>query len=218
MRKVFSGIVLLSLALNAWSYNERGNSGFTVICDNPEDNKFYDAYEAEARYNLKPVYPEFGERCEGEAQCLAAAMVIARRFLQRLPAGAKLKQFAMARLGNFIMEVNIKDKVEILPIDDVGTGIVPTGCELRQTIMQREPKFPEDMRYVIANDYWKLISTEQKAVGIVHELLYGYYAFLKIKPDSSENVRYLNALIISGKIESYDPVKYRKLLEQVYGN
>lgn len=211
-------MAVLSFAFNAWSYNERGNSGFSLICDIPDKNQFYDSYEAEQRYNLKPVYPESREFCDTESQCLATSMLIARKFLQRLPVDSDLRQYALARLANFTIEISIKEDIEILPVNDVGIGFIPRGCKLRQTIVQRVPKFPEDMRYIISKDYWDLLTIQQKAVAIVHEILYGYYAEIKVEPVSSENIRYLNALIISGKIESYSPTKYKKVIEQVYGN
>ena len=218
MRRLFSYLAVLSFALNAWSYNERGNSGFSLICDNPDKTQFYDSYEAEHRYNLKPVYPENRDFCDTDSQCLATSMRIARRFLQRLPVDSHLRQYALARLANFTIEINIKEDIEILPVNDVGIGFIPKGCKLRQTIVQRQPKFPEDMRYIISKDYWDLLSIQQKGVAIAHEILYGYYAEIKVEPVSSENIRYLNALIISGKIESYSPAKYKKVIEQVYGN
>ncbi|WPU63717.1 hypothetical protein [Peredibacter starrii] len=216
MRRLFSYIALLGFALNAWSYNERGNSGFTIICENPEENKFYDAYEAEHRYYLTPVYPKFkGDSCLTDGQCLDSAIIIAREFLERLPEG-ELKEHALLRLKDFVLEVNIKNNIEILPVNDIGIGFIPRKCTLRQTIVQRVPIFVEDFRYIIANDYWKLLSTRQKAVGIVHEILYGYYAVLKIQPESSEKVRYLNALVISGKIKNFTEQRYLKTIQQVY--
>lgn len=218
MKKLISCIVLLGLTLNAWSYNERGNSGHSIICDDPSQNMFYDFYEAQVRYGLKTVFPEVRNfECTDEINCLTAASVIARKFLRRLPKGALL-DFALLRLANFNMEVNIQDNVDLGQVNDIGISIKPKNCEIKQTIIQRAPRFSEEMRYIINNDYWKQISTKQKAIGLVHEVLYGYYDDLKLKPSSSERIRYLNALIISDTIKSYTGRKFDNLLEQVYSN
>ncbi|WP_408096739.1 hypothetical protein ACJVC5_17015 [Peredibacter sp. HCB2-198] len=218
MRKLISCFILLALAVNAWSYNERGNSGFTLICDDPQDNKFFDAWEAEHRYGMIPDYPEVTSECYTTSQCLASALVVARKFLKRLPEKTDIRDYAFYRISNFMAEVAIKDNIVIIPVDDIGTGMIPKNCTLRQTIVQKEPIFEEDRRYIISNDYWKLLTTEQRGVGIVHEILYGYYSILKIKPINSEKVRYLNALIISGKVEEMSPASFQKVMNQVYSN
>lgn len=224
MLRITLFISLFSFALNAWSWSERGNSGFSIICEDPSQNMFYDAYETEQRYGLTPIFPEVNEECSDEASCLGVSLNIAKELLQRLPADPKnrfnkyvgVKKFALERIETFTKEANFLNNIEILPINDAGIGFIPKNCSLRQTIVQRVPLFKHDKRYIISNEYWNQLDTKQKAVGIVHEILYGYYGYIQHESLSSEMVRYFNSLILADEVKTFTKEEYRLFLNRVY--
>lgn len=220
MKIVFILSIAILVITNAQAWSEKGNGGNSIICKDPSQNKFYDAYEAEFRYNLRPIYPEKKEACTTDLQCLAVNKMIAKAMLKRLPdfEPKAYKKYLLNRLETFDLEASFLEGIELIPTDDVGIGFIPKDCTLHQTVIQRKPIFSKDSYYLISEDYWKQLDNKQRAVGIIHELLYGYYAFVSINPVSSERIRFMNALIISGEIGTYDQKKYTKLLNQVYPN
>lgn len=224
MKRIISLIFLLSMTLNAWAWSERGNSGFSIICDDASQNKFYDAYETEYRYGLKPIYPTVNEECSDKQSCLEVSLQMAKELLKRLPADPKnrfnkftgVKKFALERIESFVKEANFLNDIEILPVNDAGIGFIPKGCTLRQTIVQRIPLFKHDKRYIISNEYWDQLDTQQKAVGIVHEILYGYYGYVQQESLSSEMVRYFNSLVLADEVKTFSEEEYRLFLNRVY--
>lgn len=55
-------LLLISLSLvmsfHALSLTERGNGGSSLLCTESRKNSFYDSFEAEYRYGLKPNFRE----------------------------------------------------------------------------------------------------------------------------------------------------------------
>ena len=215
--KVFFLFSLLCLCLNALAWSERGNGGNSIICDDPSQNKFYDAYEAEFRYGLKPVFPDTRRKCAGGLSCVNLSMRIARVFIDRLPDDADhLKKFMNSRVRRFRDDANFLDNINLLPIEDMGTAFVPKNCNLHQTVVQKPPRFPGDYRYIISNDQWKDLSPNHQAVGIIHELLYLYAGHMKQKIEDSEGIRYFNALIISDEISKLSTKQYAYIYRTVF--
>lgn len=217
MGKFFICLVAVHISLNSWAWTEKGNGGNSVICERPERNKFYDAYEAEYRYQLKPIFPIPDQSCTTTFDCLEKSISVARLLLQRIPKEpSELKNYLLERIEHFSSEVNILDDIILMTISDTGYGFIPRGCQLHQTVIQRPPIFPTDKRYIISNDFWKLLPPNQQAVGIIHELLYSYLLTFTANPTSSERIRYLNTLIISGEIERMSQEDYLKTLRLVF--
>ncbi len=192
---------LLCFCFQALAWTERGNGGNIIMCDDPSQDKFYDAFEAEYLYGLKPRFPHSN-----------TSLSVARSLIDRIPeAGHRLKVFMSHRLSQFESEASFIDNVILLPVNDIGVTLVPKNCTLHQTIIQREPRFKGDKRYIISNDKWKRLTPEHQAVGIIHELLYSYALHLKRPGTTSELIRYFNALIISGEISSFTNNEYYDL-------
>ncbi|WPU63725.1 hypothetical protein [Peredibacter starrii] len=224
MKRIISLIFLFSVTLNAWAWSERGNSGFSIICEDASQNQFYDAYETKFRYGLDPIFPQVNQECSDRASCLEVSLQIARELLNRLPADPRnrfnknvgIKKFALERIESFTKEANFLDNIEILPINDAGIGFIPKNCDLRQTVVQRVPLFKHDKRYIISNEYWDQLNIQQQAAGIVHEILYGYYGYIQNEAFSSEMVRYFNSLVLANELKSLTEEEYRLFLNRVY--
>lgn len=208
---------LLCLCFHASAWTERGNGGNTLICADHTQDKFYDTYEAESIYGLKPVFPLTDRFCSDHKSCLKLSLSVAQSLIARIPeAGHRLKVFMYYRLSNFEAEANFLDNVILLPVNDIGVTVIPRNCTLYQTVIQREPRFRGDKRYIISNDKWKMLTAHHQAVGIIHELLYSYALHIKRQGVNSELIRYFNALIISGEISSYTNNEYYDLHRLVF--
>lgn len=215
--KIMLWCSLLCLSFNALAWSERGNGGNSIICDESTKNKFYDAYEAEFRYGFKPNFPYPIKECYDDIGCFNLSVTIARALIDRIPDyNLRFKEFMHSRLRRFGAEATFLDDIILLPIDDMGIAFIPNGCTLHQTVIQREPRFPGDKRYIISNDQWKKLSPQHQAVGIIHELLYFYAAFIKRPTKNSERIRYLNGIIISGEISKLTVEQFSDLYVLVF--
>ena len=87
---------------------------------------------------------------------------------------------------------------DLVPVDDSNHIVVPHGCAVVQIALQKEPNFPIEKRYTINKDLWDLLPPMQQAGLMIHELL--YTQALGAGARDSVGVRYLNALLSSGKI------------------
>ena len=218
MKTFFLYSSLLCLSFNTLAWSERGNGGNSIICDDPSQNKFYDAYEAEYRYGLKPVFPTPERMCFNQATCFNQSMAIARILINRIPDYGEnlLKEFMKSNLSHFKDEVNFLEDIVLLPINDIGITFIPKNCKLHQTVIQKQPRFPGDKTYIISYDQWKKLTPNHQAVGIIHELLYSYARSIKRKLNDSEGIRYLNGLIISGEISKLDRARYYELYSLIF--
>lgn len=208
---------MLFFSFNALAWSERGNGGNSIICNDSTQNKFYDAYEAEFRYGFKPNFPYPLKECYDDIGCFNLSLTIARVLINRIPDyNLRFKEFMHSRLRRFGAEATFLDNIILLPIDDMGIAFIPKNCSLHQTVIQREPRFPGDKRYIISNDQWKQLSPQHQAVGIIHELLYFYAGFINRPPSNSERIRYLNGFIISGEISNLNIEQFSELYIRVF--
>lgn len=215
--KIFFLYSMLCLSFNALAWSERGNGGNSIICDDPSQNKFYDAYEAEFRYGFRPVFPNPDRVCDDEIVCFNQSIELARVLINRIPEyDFRLKEFMHSRLRRFGDETNLLNNVVLISIDDMGTAFIPKNCKLHQTVIQKQPRFPGDKRYIISNDQWKKLTSNHQAVGIIHELLYYYSIYMKRSLQNSEGIRYFNGLIISGEISKLSSKEYSDLYNLVF--
>lgn len=218
MKSIFF-VSMLCLSLEAYCWVERGNGGNSIICDNPLENKFYDTYEAEFRYGLNPIFPETELACSDERSCLDQSINTVSILIDRLPRYyVNLKEFLYSKLAIFVEEANFLDNIILLPVDDIGTAFIPKGCQIHQTVIQKEPKYQSDKRYMISNDQWKKLSPNQQAAGILHELLYYYAITMGGSLQSSEGIRFFNSLILSNEIKNFSKKEYAHLYLKVFKN
>lgn len=203
---------MLCFCSTVFAWTERGNGRNIILCENSSQNKFYDAFEAEYLYGLRPVFPFSTRSCDNEESCLKLSISIAQSIINQIPeAGHRLKVFMHYRLNSFVNEAIFLDNVTLSPVNDTGITLIPKNCTFHQTIIQREPRFKGDKRYVIANDKWKKLPPEQQAVGFLHELLYSYALHLRREGTNSELIRYFNAILISGEISRLNNDDYYEL-------
>ncbi|WP_413289877.1 hypothetical protein [Bdellovibrio sp. HCB337] len=203
-------------------WTEKGNGGDILVCQDARQNMMYDAYETEARHGLKVVLPPVQTAnsvdpgnytgFEDLDEALRIAALILSRVESRDP---ELSQALLEENANFKSQVYFIPNTKLMPIDDGGIIFLPEGCEVQQLVVQRTPKFATDKLYTVALNYWKTLNIQQKAVAIVHEVIYRK-ALRDRYMESSELVRYFNALLLSDTVKDWGYAEYRDLYYRVF--
>lgn len=215
-----SGVLLCSAtaAVAGPDWADRGNGGDVIICQK-DGYSMYDVYEAESRYGLTPRYPSVTLVEEGDPveEKWAMTTEIAQKLIDRLknvdrPRWEKYSSW----LQTFRAEARFVSNAELFDVPDTGIGFIPPGCELKQLVIQRDPKFPHDRRYIIAMDHWFWLEPQDAAAGVIHELLYREVAAQRPEVRTSEALRYFNALILADEIGKLTPTEYRELTGRIF--
>lgn len=212
-------VVLYSPAHAGTDWAERGNGGDVIVCQNGL-HLMYDVYETEKRYNLKVQFPSVQTRAAdraGQAQKWSQITGVAQQLIDRLKVmDVKRWKTYSGWLQSFYDDSRFVDGAELLDVPDTGIGFIPKGCELKQLVIQHEPKFPFDRRYIISNDYWSRMSIEHAAAAVVHEILYRDAITQKPGVNTSEPIRYFHAMILSNEVSNMAMPDYQELLQMVF--
>lgn len=190
-----------------------GSGGNAVVC--PAGSQYgsvysLDEYEAQEFFHLQLALPQ-----------------ASGHFLQRVNfALARLKQFDPARAYNLGQDIatwfsglywngdlaTTKGELEPVP-DQVSVGYVPTGCTIKQVIIQQIPPRTGRTRFLIAGPLWTELSDANKAALVLHEAL---VAEARRNHDGSEPwlVRQLNAWLISTAMAELTPAGYEQVLRE----
>lgn len=212
---VFSICVFAKAALAS---TEFGNGGNAIVCENNlVRNQFYDIYESATRYGLEPKFPDF-KLCRQSEHCIEESLQLADLLLSRLE---KVDPDFYKELSGYLVTFQQESRFvlgKLLPVDDSGLAFVPLGCRLEQFAIQHEPISVDDRRYFISREIWLKVDMSDKAALIVHELLLRSAVAKMKKVSSSEGVRYMNALILSGKIMTMEVEAYRAVKNKYFGN
>lgn len=197
---------------------DRGNGGDVIACQK-DGYTMYDAYEAEKRYGLMPQFILVSPAGEGDTaeEKWEMTVEIAQNLIDRLMKVDRSRWEKYSKwLQTFKEEARFVVNAELFDIPDTGIGFIPPGCELKQLVIQREPKFPHDRRYIIAMDHWLWLEPQDAAAAVIHELLYREVAALRPEVRTSEALRYFNALILSNEIAKLTPSEYLELTRRVF--
>ncbi|WP_413584959.1 hypothetical protein [Bdellovibrio sp. HCB274] len=210
-------LAVLFLAPLTWGRStEFGNGGNAVIC--PGSPIMYDAYEAQARYGMTPVYPTVQSNpvCSNPNSACSSQTLMAKTIIRRLKSLDPELELILQRLVDGFWNEALLTQSELLSVNDTGIGFIERGCELKQLALQHEPLFEEDSRYFIAKRIWDNMFPKDQAALIIHEVLYNYA--LSVNPDtnSSEKIRYFNALLLSNRIQEISPQRYQRIKEKVF--
>lgn len=206
-----------------YDWTEKGNGGDAVICLDTSKNQMYDAFEAEIRHGLSPQFPpslaEDTSAMPGYSgfQDLDEALRIAGIIIDRAQqTDLSLHKKLKTALLLFRNRVRFVAHTNLIDVEDMGMAFLPNDCVIRQLVIQRRPIFPSDRLYTIALDYWKTLNIQNKAVAISHEVLYTV-ALSSRKMESSEAVRYFNALLLADKLKDLEKEDYRNLYDMTFG-
>ncbi|WP_413575417.1 hypothetical protein ACLVWU_13900 [Bdellovibrio sp. HCB290] len=221
MKSIVLLIVILISSLASARSTEFGNGGNAMDC--PTKNiAMYDVFEAEARYSMKPVFPpresrDCTSKYNGQPEfCPTTGTVTAKIIVSRLKnIDPKVEAILQKFIDDFWKEATLTYN-EILTVNDTGLGLIGRKCTLKQLAIQHEPLFEEDSRYFISRLMWENMWPEDRAALIVHEVLYRLALQMDPETNSSEKIRYFNALLLSDKISTLSSEKYDEIKRKVF--
>lgn len=199
-------ILILLLSIHAFAAKEVGNGGDVVVCKSPAGQLSYellDYYEARVMRGIDIDLNSF---------VVSDERVLAHSVLKRLE---KINPGRMKFYANLIEEFfeshQLLTGVNLVDVPDSQHVFLPTGCYIQQAIIQREPGFPEDKKYIIDGDLWKSLDLVTKAGLILHEVI--YRESLMADQQTSIYARYFNSYLAGNKIQSMVFDEYLKFVK-----
>jgi hypothetical protein len=163
-----TGLVLLLSPLALASGRGAGNGGDVIVCRSGAGAitriELLDYFEARtAGMTLSMGAPDLSIE-----QKLELAMQRLLRF------GARRVEQYRASAAEFLSSAEFVRGKALIDIPDERVAVIPAGCQLEQIAIQRTRLLlPTDRRLTINADLWDLLSTDDKAGLILHELFYG---------------------------------------------
>jgi hypothetical protein len=199
-------VIFLSAQLSFASGSTIGNGGNLIVCTDPSGKintvQLLDYFELEqngGKLNINTELPTYEEML----------LDIFNRWRNVAP--IRMKQYT-SWLQNFSSEAGFYSGVQIPPTEDTGVISIPKGCTIQPGAFQRPDSqlLPGVKRYIINKDLWDLMSDEQKAGLVLHELIYreGIIA----GHSSSFSTRYFNGYLAAA---NSDPEKYSYIVYQM---
>lgn len=209
---IFGLFQMFGFSAQARGWEDIGSGSAVILCEDASLNRVYDTYETEVRYKKKVLPPSLIGTEE-----LEQVLNMAQSFIEPLkPLDQNLYQKLSTSLNEFSQRVRFLHNIQILDIPDVGMIVIPEKCEKRQLVLQRAPKFPNEPMYTISLYEWNQISTVQKSIAVLHEVLFGFARGINSRLKTSEPIRYFNSLLVSDSFTGMSPQEYRQVYMKVF--
>ena len=186
-----------------------GNGGGTVVCRDANQKiiriETLDYYEAA----MHPGLTLDIDKIPGDAKAKVSALI------ERIRKKSELRyQLYTTWFNSFVSEQALLVGVEFSTVPDSGYISVPKGCKFEQAVIQRRPMFSKDPRYFINAELFTAMDDTQKAMLILHELV--YREALAYGHTDSIRARYLNDLYASSQFADMDFKTYVETLKQAH--
>ena len=181
-----------------------GNGGDVLVCD-VEGQKTYemlDTYQARVDFKLSvSPYPDSPYK--------DIVIGILRRLKYQQP---RLARQYLDIFMKFESEADFLPGITLVDVPDTGAQVIPSNCHVEQIAVQRasDEILPGQKRYVISKDLWDHLDEFNKAVLVLHEIVYNRSLGLLCAPPSVF-VRYLTSHLI---VDDFDLVDFQGLLLQ----
>lgn len=175
-----------------------GNGGDAIVCSPPgvRPVEMLDAFEAREIHKMTLDMGAAGLTYQDKV------VLILNRIARLNPHRAALySKWAKS----FESETNFIVNEQIIQVPDVGPAFIPIGCQLVQTAVQQDPELPEDFRYTIRKDIWDAMDADNKAILVLHEMIYREVLGQETEQGAGQNsklVRYFNGYIASDKLKT----------------
>lgn len=195
---LLAGLISFPALSHAWTYV--GNAGNVVICEDKVMG-FYDRFELDLRYGWT------WEKAQVELPAQAgksAEVALVEQYIKRIE---KLNPILFRRLNEYLatFESEVTFVKGYLPnvVADSGVVVLPKkDCSLELLIVQKPMQFPKKSLYTINQNYWSKLDSQDRAVAILHEILYRVALTRGKAPQSSEYVRLLNEVILANEVKN----------------
>jgi hypothetical protein len=106
----------------------------------------------------------------------------------------------------FPNEVRFVPDADLTDIPDSQHLAVPTGCVVSQAVIQVEPVYTQDPRYIVSEKLWDRMDITSRAAMILHEIIYRE-ALARGQANSIAS-RYLNSLVSSTSFATLSKASY----------
>lgn len=175
-----------------------GNGGDVVVCRDAnhmiQSVEMLDYYEARVQRGITVELPENGT----PEQIALGALSTVQKFSKIR--GDRYSQF----VHGFIQQVQFVDGLVDIP--DSGNVILPQGCTIEQLIVNQDPQFPEDKRFLINQTLWNAMTKAGRAGGILHEAFYS--EALANGAEDSRDARYFHSKMVSTQAPTLSDFDY----------
>lgn len=192
-----------------------GNGGDALVCQDSPDygdqTILLDTHEAYKRRLTLDL---------GDAQSHRAmvAVAVGRLMKKDVVTAQKLYQYAMEMVNDIeLLEQFPESRGQVLYIGNDVVGeindslhvTIPIGCEIRQLVSQKEPKYRFDYRYEINKQLWDQLNVFNQSMTILHEAWYR----IMIENDQDDEhdsygARYMNGIVASKEFEDFTFADY----------
>lgn len=204
---VLAGLILFPALSHAWTYV--GNAGNVVICED-QVMGFYDRFELDLRYG----WTWDKAKVDLPAQAgKSAEVALVEQYIKRIE---KLNPILFGRLSDYLatFESEVTFVKGYLPnvLDDAGVVVLPKrNCSLELLVVQKPVQYPKKSLYTINQYYWKQLNSQDRAVAILHEILYRVALTRGKAPQSSEYIRLLNEVILANEVKNMTEEEFLNL-------
>ncbi|UXR65881.1 hypothetical protein EZJ49_06420 [Bdellovibrio bacteriovorus] len=208
--KLLSLILVFASTLSAAcaeanNWYDRGNAGFVLACA-----------------GKKPVVLDLHEnstRQLGKIQFSSATTVTAKALdiISRLDSydGGRAAQYKSWALS-FFNEAQWIHDAAFNQTPDLGMVIIPNDCRLEQVIFQRNPSVLNKTRYMIDENLWSQLDSDNQAALIVHEIIYREFMNSVTKELASERIRIFNLVAHTNALQGLTLPEYIALLQELH--
>ena len=162
-----------------------GGGGNSVVCRNPSGSlasaEVYDLFEGRALYDYqtKEVILDYASQA---------------RAIAKMMTDTTQDAFFETETERILKEVKfLPSDATLIPIDDSGSIIKPTNCEIYQTAI-----YLSNNRVYFDSNIWMLLTETNRAALILHEVIYAYLRIYDGTKTSSRARQYV-AYLFSGK-------------------
>jgi hypothetical protein len=102
--------------------------------------------------------------------------------------------------------------VELTSTQDDNNLFLPLNCKKVQLVIQREPRFPGERRFVVDQNKWELLDDENQLALILHEVI--YQEALAFGQKDSSSTRYITSLWSSDNFRTTSSADYADILRR----
>ena len=202
--KVHQFLLLCIFALSplrAFAIQYVGNGGNIVQCTAAEGKTTYEVLDSFESRSLrkKPLI-----LTQGNPKDLAIEAISGLKSIS--PERAKLY---LKSIENFDSESELTD-AKLTSLEDSKYAGIPPHCQVEQAVIQQDFATPGSKRYFIQKALWQKLDSSQKAVLILHEII--YREALSIGQTDSIATRAFVGLLISGEIRKLSVPEFAQTL------
>lgn len=184
-----------------------GNGGDVVLCKDVGGQRPIELLDFYEGRTLRGIQPDLGL----PSLSITEKIEIALTRLDRVsPSRARRYR---EHVANFLSEALFLKDAHLIDIPDSDHIAIPQGCRIEQIANQSKPLYPEDKRFIIDQNLWDRLGSDDHAGLILHEVI--YREAIEMGHQNSVSVRILTSNITSRKIEEMSVERFTRFLGEL---